>query len=145
MGHGSQLLVDLGAGEIEGVQVRAGGADGHHLGVRGGIVGSGDAIEALSHHATILHDDRAEGAAVALHVLARKLDGAAHEGLLCVGGHGVVPCAEVWRIRRTMPRAYALARDASLDPHERQRVEAPHRIRACASLTPSGARSSLPR
>ena len=63
--HGAGLAtgVDLAAGELEGAERRAGGADGDDLGVGGGVVGGGDQVDAGGDDLAVAHDDRAEWAA----------------------------------------------------------------------------------
>ena len=60
----------------------AGLTDGDHFSVRGGIIGQGDLIHALSNDIASLHNDRAEGPALArVNVLDRKLNGSRHKGI----------------------------------------------------------------
>ena len=60
--HGAGLAtgVELAAGESKGSESFGGGANGVDLGVRGGIVGSGDGVGALANDLAVAHDDRAK-------------------------------------------------------------------------------------
>jgi hypothetical protein len=55
--------VEVAAVELEGGELRAGGADGDDFGVGGGVVGGGDAVDAFDEDFFIADDEGGEGAA----------------------------------------------------------------------------------
>lgn len=57
--------VELAAVKREGAEGLAGGANGVHFGVRGGIDGSGNGVHALADYLAVPHDDGSEGTAAA--------------------------------------------------------------------------------
>ena len=83
--HGTRLAtcVNNGAGQIEIIDVRAGGANGHHFRMRGGIVAGSDAVETFANNLGIFHNYGAKWTAVALrNIFSRQGDRAAHELLV---------------------------------------------------------------
>src|SRR4029079_16066898 len=72
--------VERAAFELEGVELLAGSADGHHLGMSGGIFGAGDAVDPFGHDLALSHDNRGERPAISIaDVFNRKGNRALHE------------------------------------------------------------------
>ena len=72
--------VDFTSLQTKNAERLAGGADGAHFGVGGGIVVARDAVDAFTDHDAVLRDDRSEGSALAAaDVFSRQSDGFAHE------------------------------------------------------------------
>src|SRR5262249_9391186 len=98
---GLAARIDLAAGKIERSERPARFGDRDDLGMRGRIVGGGDAIAALGQDAIVLDDHGAKRAArVPVHALARQREGAAHECFLAHAELASLPAAAPARWRR---------------------------------------------
>ena len=68
------------------LQRRAGTADRHHLGMRGGIVAQIHLVIALGQHAAVAHDDAADRVGAGAHIGApRQLQRVVHPVQIVVG------------------------------------------------------------
>src|SRR6202035_1147869 len=95
--------VDGAAGKLEATQRLAGGADGHDLGVCGGVVVKGDAIDAGGDDDAVADDHGAEGTAGTTgNVLGRERDGLFHEGGVAISKGRIF----LWLLRRHVGLPY---------------------------------------
>src|ERR1700722_5456499 len=73
--------VDFAAGQFENPQIFAGGADGHHFGMGGGVILGGYRVHAFGNDFSVMHDDSGEGPSAHTRIFDRKLDGTSHKGV----------------------------------------------------------------
>ena len=78
-GTGMAAGIDRAAAQVRRAQLAAGGAHGHQLGMRGGVVRGQDFIDAGGQHLAVAHQHRAEGTPAGGDVGAGQLDGHVQE------------------------------------------------------------------